>query len=137
MTDHQAATVDDAVHAEQRPVWPDDHNGSREVRLRSRRRARVVASVLAGLVAVAVARWAWVSFDLLAETGLDATWSWLRIAQFVIAVPGVISGVAAFAYLVVLIVHGYTWRYWREVATVFFALVVAWGVTYGFGVLVF
>ena len=137
MTDHHAATVDDTVHAEQRPVWLDDHDGHREVRLRSRRRARVVAVILAGLVAAAVVRWAWVSIDLLAREGLDSTWSWLRIAQFVIAVPGVILGATAFAYLVVLIVHGYTWRYWREVATAFLALVLAWSVTYGFGALVF
>lgn len=137
MADRSVHTIDDAVQVEQRPFWMDRHDGKRELRLRSRERARWAASLIGILVAVSLVRWAWVSVDLAARDDLDRSWSWLAGVQFAVAVPGIVAGLVALAYLVFLVATGYVWRRWREVAAVFLALVLAWGVVYAIGLVAF
>ena len=69
--------------------------------------------------------------------GLDRSWSWLAGVQLAIAVPGIVAGLVALTYLTFLAVTGYTWRRWREVAMTFLGLVLAWGLVYAIGVIVF
>ena len=137
MTQQSVAADETAVQPEQRPVWFDAHRGKREVRLRSRRRARVTAAAVAGVVAVSLVRWGWVSAELAGRDDLNDSWSWLAGVQLAIAIPGIIVGVVALAYVTLLAVTGTTWRRWREVAGAFFAFVVAWGAVYALGAIVF
>lgn len=137
MTDPIVGAVDDAVQPEERSFWMDTHHGKREFRLRSRTRARWTAALLALLVAVSLARWAWVSLELAGRDDLDRSWSWLAGVQLVIAVPGLVAGFVALTYLVFLVITGYTWRRWREVTLTFLGLVLLWGLVYAIGLVAF
>lgn len=111
----------------------------REVRLRDHRSARVIAGVLAVLLAAGIARWLKVAVDGVracagrSRLECEPAPAAIRWAQVVLAVGGAVAGAVVVAYCVRFAALATVWRRRAAVVAVFLALTTAWVVVFGVG----
>lgn len=111
----------------------------REVRLRDHRTARVVAGVLAVLLAAGVARWLQVAVRSVDPCGSESALlckeatAGIRWTQLVVAVAGGIAGAVVVGYCLRFATLATVWRRRGTVVAVFLGLACAWVVIYTVG----
>lgn len=114
-----------------------------ELRLVDERWPRIAAGILAATTVIGIVFWIRTVSVLLAWCGrgqLSANCvppaGWVRVSLLTVAIPGILFGIAAAAYLASFAASGRTWRRWRGVTYAFGVLVVAWVITFVVAVIV-